>query len=239
MDVAGFLIIAFLSDMAGTVAGFGSSTIFLPFALLFHPFPEALFLVACAHVFGNIGRVGFFRAGLDRALLARFGLPSVAFSLLGALLVPHVPQQALKTALGAFVAAYAAATLLGYRSGLRPSPAVAVSGGVLSGFFAGILGTGGALRGAFLSAFNLPKETYIATAAAIAIATDLTRIPAYAAQGVDAGVWRVVPMLLVTSLAGAWVGRRLVRKLPAGVFRAVVAVALLAIGLKLASEAFL
>lgn len=233
---AAFLVIAFLSDVAGTVAGFGSSTILLPFALLFFPFPEALFLVACAHVFGNLGRVSFFRAGLDRKLLIRFGVPSVAFSLLGALAVPHVPQDALKAALGAFVAVYAAAALAGVKAELAPETKTAVAGGAVSGFVAGAIGTGGAIRGAFLSAFHLPKEVYIATAAAIAIATDLTRIPVYLAQGVDASAWPLVPALLATSLAGAWCGRAIVRKLPQAVFRATVLAALLLVGAYLAFE---
>ncbi len=49
-----FFIIAFLSEVAGTITGFGSSTIFLPLALFF---------VACTHIFGCIGRVTFFRRG--------------------------------------------------------------------------------------------------------------------------------------------------------------------------------
>lgn len=233
MGAIGFFIIAFVSDIAGTVAGFGSSTIFLPFALLFFPFPEALFLVACAHVFGNLGRVSFFRAGLDRGLLLRFGLPSVVFSLAGALLVPHVPQAALKAALAVFIFLYAAASLAGAKARIRPTSGAAVAGGVTSGFFAGIIGTGGALRGAFLSAFRLPKEAYIATAAAIAIATDLTRIPVYVAQGVEASVWPYVPVLLITSLSGAWLGRRIVRRLHQAAFRKLVLAALLLVSVKL------
>ncbi len=227
---AAFFAAALLSDALGTVAGFGSSTIFLPFALLFFPFPEALFLVACAHVFGNLGRVSFFRSGLDRKLLLRFGVPSVVFSLLGALLVARVPQDALKAALGGFIAVYAAASLAGARLHLRPDAGTAVAGGAASGFVAGLIGTGGAIRGAFLSAFLLPKEVYIATAAGIAIATDLTRIPVYVANGVAASVWPYVPVLLLTSLMGAWVGRAVVRRLPQAVFRKVVLVALLIVG---------
>jgi len=36
----------------------------------------------------------------------------------------------------------------------------AVCGGMLSGLFAGFFGVGGAVRGAFLTAFDLPKEVY-------------------------------------------------------------------------------
>jgi hypothetical protein len=39
----------------GTMAGFGSSTIFLPLALFFVDFKTAIVLVAIFHLFGNIG----------------------------------------------------------------------------------------------------------------------------------------------------------------------------------------
>lgn len=108
-----FQLAAFLASAAGTIAGFGTSTILLPIAVLVFPFPDALFLAAVAHVASSLGRVTFFKAGLDRGLLARFALPSVLFSMLGASLVPRVPHGALQAALGGLVLAYAATALAG------------------------------------------------------------------------------------------------------------------------------
>ncbi|HPX77583.1 MAG TPA: hypothetical protein PL055_02310 [Methanobacterium sp.] len=54
-----FFLAAFLSIVVGTVAGFGTSTIFLPVALFFLDFQTALVLVAITHISGNIGAVGF------------------------------------------------------------------------------------------------------------------------------------------------------------------------------------
>ena len=59
------LAAAFLSEIIGTTAGFGSSTIFLPLALFFVDFKTALVLVAFFHLFGNIGRIAFFRKFID------------------------------------------------------------------------------------------------------------------------------------------------------------------------------
>jgi uncharacterized membrane protein YfcA len=41
-----FFIVAFISEIIGAIAGFGSSTIFLPLALFFVDFETALILVA-------------------------------------------------------------------------------------------------------------------------------------------------------------------------------------------------
>src|SRR3989344_1723070 len=101
-----FFAAAFLSEVLGTIAGFGSSTIFLPLALLFFDFKTALVLVALLHIFGNISRISFFRYGLDKHTLLTFGVPSVILSLIGALLVSYLNQEMLKGVLGLFLAAY-------------------------------------------------------------------------------------------------------------------------------------
>src|SRR3990172_9302930 len=95
-----FFLSALFAEIVGTLAGFGSSTVFLPLALLFFDFRTALTLVAFFHIFGNATRIGFFRRGLDRKLLVKFGIPSAVFSVICALLVAHIAQDALKAALG-------------------------------------------------------------------------------------------------------------------------------------------
>jgi uncharacterized membrane protein YfcA len=72
-----FFISAFISEIIGTAAGFGSTTIFLPIALFFVDFKTALVLVAVFHVFGNLGRINSLRHGLDRKIIITFGIPSV------------------------------------------------------------------------------------------------------------------------------------------------------------------
>src|SRR3989344_8827352 len=169
-----FFLSAFISEIIGTTAGFGSSTVFLPLALLFFDFRTALVLVAFLHLAGNIGRIGFFRHGLDKNLIIKFGLPSVLLTLVGALLVSQLNQEVLKGILGIFLVLYSGYSLWKENLKFKATTTSAIVGGGLSGFLAGLIGTGGALRGAFLTAFGLPKEKYIATAASIALAVDLT-----------------------------------------------------------------
>ena len=103
----------------------------------------------------------------------------------------------------------------------------------MSGFLAGLIGTGGALRGAFLTAFSLPKEKYIATSAAIALAVDITRIPIYFAGGFLAShLFWYIPFLLMVALAGTFVGKQIVKKVPQKTFKKMVLVAILIIGIK-------
>lgn len=228
-----FMMSAFVSEIIGTIAGFGSSTIFLPLALLFFDFKTALVIVALFHIFGNIGRVSFFRHGLDKRTLVIFGIPSVVLTLIGALLVTYIPQDILKGILGVFLVIYAVVSLRKVNLQVKQSLFNSVIGGGLSGFLAGLIGTGGAIRGAFLTAFGLSKEKYIATAAAIALAVDLTRIPVYFAGGfLNSQYYWYIPFLFIIALSGSFTGKQIVKRVPQKKFRKIVLFAILFIGIK-------
>jgi len=232
MDIV-FFLIAFFSELVGTMAGFGSSTIFLPLALLLVDFKTALVLVAFLHIFGNLGRISFFRHGLDWNLILKFGIPSVLLTLIGALLVGYIPQEVLKGMLGVFLVVYAGLSLWKDTMQAKANTLSAIIGGAISGFLAGLIGTGGALRGAFLTAFRLPKEKYIATAASIALAVDITRIPVYLSQGfLESQYYWYVPILFIIAFAGSFTGKQIVNRIPQKQFRKLVLLAIVFIGIK-------
>ncbi len=221
-----FFFSAFIAEIIGTVAGFGSSTVFLPLAILFVDFKTALVLVALFHIFGNIGRASFFRHGLDKHILLIFGI-------VGALLVSYVSQDVLKGILGGFFVIYSVISL--WKEDIKVSTSMrnSIIGGGLSGFLAGLIGTGGALRGAFLTAFGLPKEKYIATAATIALAVDLTRLPVYFAEGfLSSQYYWYIPVLLIIAFCGSFTGKLIVKKIPQNRFRKIVLIAIFFIGAK-------
>lgn len=232
-----FFLSAYLAEIIGTVAGFGSSTIFLPLALVFLDFKTALVLVAFFHIVGNIGRISFFRHGLDKRLILTFGIPSVILTFIGASLVSLISQDVLKGILGLFLVGYATYSLIKENFSVPASTINAFLGGGLSGFLAGLIGTGGALRGAFLTGFGLPKERYIATAAAIALAVDLTRIPVYLTQGfLTSQYYRYLPVLLVLAIAGSFTGKQVVKRFSQKVFRKIVLTAIILAGIKFIAD---
>ena len=98
-----------------------------------------------------------------------------------------------------------------------------------------MFGIGGAIRSMFLTAFDLPKAVYIATAGAIGILVDSTRIVTYFIGGttLPAKLWYGLLVFIPTSFIGANVAKGIVEKIPQEKFRTVVAVFLLAIGIKL------
>jgi hypothetical protein len=227
------LVIGFFSEVVGTMAGFGSSTIYLPLASYFVDFRTALVLVAIFHLFGNVSRITFFRHGLDRRVLLVLGVPSFLLSLVGATLVGDLSPTLLRLLLGLFLIALSVLFLVQPKLAFPANTKSLALGGGISGFITGLIGTGGALRATFLTGLHLRKERYIATAAVIALGTDATRIPAYLAGGfLTAQYYAFLPALLGIALAGSFVGRRIVGRVDQAKFKKLVLLAVMLASVK-------
>jgi uncharacterized membrane protein YfcA len=228
-----FFISGLIAEIIGTMAGFGSSTIFLPLALLFVDFKTAIILVSIFHLFGNLSRIIFFREGFDRRVILQFGVPSVLLSLLGAFLIGVLPHPVLKLILGIFLITTSASFLIKPRIKLPANTGTFIAGGSTTGFITALIGTGGALRATLLQGFNIEKVKYIATAATIALATDITRIPVYILQGfLTQQYYLYLPILFVIALAGSFIGRKIVKKIDQEKFRKMVLVAIILVSIK-------
>ena len=235
MEILAIVLLTLVASTVGTMTGFGTSTLMIPVLVSFFPPAQAIFLVAIIHWFGDIWKVALFRKGFDLRLFAVFGVVGLATSYLGAAISLGADEQMLLRLLGAFLAVYAVFLIARSKFRMPPGGVTAISGGALSGFFAGLFGIGGAIRGVFLSAFDLPKATYIATAGAIGILVDSTRIVAYLRGGTTLPrelLWGLL-LFIPASFIGAKVAKRVVERIPQERFRTIIAVALLAVGFKL------
>jgi uncharacterized membrane protein YfcA len=229
-----FFITAFLTVVIGTVAGFGTSTIFLPIALSFVDFKTALVLVAITHLSGNLGATTFFRHGLDKRLISLFGVPSIILTVIGAYLVVYISQNILEILLGISLLVFSIYSLVRPNFKVKAAKINTIVGGSLSGFLQGLMGIGGPLRGAFLISYNLEKFKYIATLAAIAVIIDATRIPIYFANGLlGPQFYYYIPILAVIGIAGSYTGKRIVNKIPQNIFKKVVLVGIALVSLLL------
>jgi uncharacterized membrane protein YfcA len=231
-----FLACAGFAEVVGAMAGFGAATVLTPLAMLFLNAKTALAVVAAFHLFGTCSRLLFFGRHIRWSTWAQFGLTGVVCSFLGAHVAARLSPAAVELLFGSFLLLYVAGDLLlPGRLRLPAAPLTLVSGGAVSGVVAGLLGTGGAIRAACLLAFGLPQVVYLGTSAAIALVVDATRLPVYVAEGlIPSSLGPVLVSLAPVAFAGAWMGQRLVRRLPAAGFHRFVLVLLALMGLKLA-----
>jgi uncharacterized membrane protein YfcA len=230
-----FLFVSFLAAIGATLAGFGSSTLLIPVAVSFFDLKMAVFLVACFHLFNNLFKIRIFWNKIDFRTVILFGIPSIIFAFVGARFITVMPLKTVKSILGIFLICYALFTLVKPKFSVRESRANAFLGGSLSGFLAGLIGMGGAIRSSFLVAFNLPKEVYVATSAMVAVVIDLTRIPTYIfTRAVEwSSEFILIPLLVLSAYFGVRVGKLLLNKINQETFRRIVSAALLLVGIKI------
>lgn len=235
IDYAIFLIASFLAAAGATVAGFGSSALLIPVAFSFFDLRIAIFLVACFHLFNNLFKIRLFWDKIDFRTFLFFGIPSICFAFGGAALIALLPIDLISKILAMFLIVYAVYSLVKPKLSIKKSPRTAVLGGSLSGFFAGLIGLGGAIRSSFLVAFDFPKEVYVATSAMIAVVIDFTRIPTYILTGsVQASPdLYLIPLLIVSAYFGVRLGKILLNRIDQQTFRRIVAIALFLVGVKL------
>ncbi|SJZ74419.1 sulfite exporter TauE/SafE family protein [Novilysobacter spongiicola] len=226
-----FLALALLAEVAGTVGGFGSSVFFVPIANFFFDFESVLGITALFHLASNASKLGLFRAGIDRRLLLQMGVPSVLCAVLGGLAGTLVDTVWLERLLAVFLIVFSGWLLFRPSVSFAPTATGAVIAGAVSGGMAGLVGTGGAVRGLAMAVFNLPKEVFVATSAAIDMGIDLSRALVYWRNGyihADDLVW--IPLLAIVALAGTWLGRRVLRRVPQSAFRRIALLLVFLIG---------
>lgn len=223
MEHITFFILLFLAEILGTLGGFGSSILLVPIITYYFGFQQALLFTAAIHVVSNLWKVVLFRHGLLKQLLINFGIPSIIAVVCGALLSGYLADYIAEGALGVFLTGMSLFLLLKPAFVVKPTRTNAAVGGGISGFVAGLLGTGGAIRGLFLSAYDLNVSAFIATSAFIDLGVDASRFVVYLIQKpmIDGALGYIIPVIIL-SLAGNFIGKWLVDRINQKTFRYIV-----------------
>jgi hypothetical protein len=86
-------------------------------------------------------------------------------------------------------------------------------GGTVSGFLAGLVGTGGAIRGLTLAAFELEKNAFVATSAVIDLGVDASRAGIYIWNGYfQSEHIKLIPMFIAIAFVGSYIGKLILAK---------------------------
>ncbi len=230
-------VLAFISETVGTVTGFGSSTFFVPTAVFFESFHLVLALTAILHVFGNLSKLLLFRSGVEYKLMVKLALPSILLAGAGALLTRFVPIEILKIFLGLILMFLAAVLILMKSSITRLSQRSGIILTAVSGFFTGLVGTGGAIRAVALASMEFEKSSFVFASAAIDIGGDILRAGIYLSQGyMNWDQWFYLPLLGTAAVLGAWSGRHLLKLMHQSQFERAVAVLIFLSGSALVAE---
>ena len=227
-----FVLLAIVAEILGTVGGFGSSVFFVPVANFFIDFKSVLGITALFHLASNVTKIAFFKKGLDKKIILQLGVPAVLFVTVGAFFSKYIDVTFLTYILGGFLIVLSLFFLIFKSAVVKATTMNAVLGGVFSGLSAGILGTGGAIRGITLAAFKMKKEKFIATSAVIDLGVDFSRTIVYYYNGyMRKDLLYLVPILIIVSVIGTWIGKRILNRISQDQFRYIVLFLILGIGI--------
>lgn len=168
--VVAFSLLALIAEILGTVGGFGSSLFFVPIASYFLDFHSVLGITALFHVSSNLTKIAMFRHGFDKEIILWMGMPAVVFVVVGAYWSQFVYTLWLERILGFFLIGISVLFFFFRNFRIEPNRTNSILGGVVSGLAAGLLGTGGAIRGLTLASYQLKIQVFIATSAVIDLA---------------------------------------------------------------------
>ncbi|MCF8433889.1 MAG: sulfite exporter TauE/SafE family protein [Crocinitomicaceae bacterium] len=218
--------------MIGTISGFGSSVFFVPVAAYFFDFHSVLGITAIFHVFSNLSKIYFFKRGVNWNIVLYLGIPAIIFVSIGAYLSKFFDSTLLELILAVFLIGFSILFLIAQNVIIKPTHTNSIIGGSISGFVAGLLGTGGTIRGMTLAAFNLNKDVFIATSAFIDFGVDLSRGIVYFSNGyMHWHDMKFVLILIAVSIVGTYIGKKVLDRVSETTFKRIVLFVILGIGI--------
>ncbi len=228
-----------VSVFAGALAsitGFGVGSLLTPVFLWWLAPHEAVAAVGIPHVVATGARCMNLRREVDFKLLYNFGLASAIGGLAGAVVQGRFGSRILTAVLGVLLILSGFSELRRRAFPIPDATSWRMVGGLLSGFFGGLVGNQGGIRSAALLGFRLDPKKFVATATAVALIVDSVRLPFYLMNYHHAlrGVALQVALSTVGVFIGTFWGVKILKQIPEQSFRQIVGVLLIVLGISLA-----
>ncbi len=234
-------VAAVVAGAIASIAGFGIGSVLTPVLSTQFDVRLAIAMVSLPHLAGTFVRLLILRTRIDRNVLLGFGTASALGGLVGAALQTIVRSSALAVIFGLLLVVAGIGSFTGFARRMRFSGRrSALVGGALSGLLGGLVGNQGGIRAAALLGFDVEREAFVATATAVALIVDGARIPIYlATQGAALALhWPLIALLAAGAVVGTLAGGWTLRRMSDAIFRRLVGVLLLVLGVYTLARAF-
>jgi uncharacterized membrane protein YfcA len=216
----GLTALAGFTGAFGVVAGLGGGVLLIGVMATIFP-PAVLIPLHGAVLLGtNLGRSIMMRREILRHLLPAFMSGALVGAIIGGNVVVELPTGIMQTTLGVFIL---------YLCWFPPPAAIAYSP---RKFFA--LGAGGSLLAPFVAAACPDRQQFVATHAFLMTFVHALKILVFGFLGFTLMQYLplILPMIAV-SIAGSWVGRIVLRRMPEALFRRIFQIVLSLLAVRL------
>jgi uncharacterized membrane protein YfcA len=214
------------------VSGFGIGSVLTPLFESQYDIKLAVAAVSVPHVIATAVRLWRLRRDVDPTVLKSFGLMSAAGGLTGAVLQRYAAAPGLTLMFAALLIFVGVLQLTGLSERMRFGKRTGWVAGVLSGALGGLVGNQGGIRSAALLGYDLSPARFVATATAAGLIVDAARMPVYVITE-HGRLIALTPLMAIASVGaviGTFAGARLLKRIPPHLFRTIVGVLVLALG---------
>src|SRR5262249_50114054 len=164
-------VLFFASLAAGVIAaisGFGIGSVLTPVIATDIDTKAAVAVVSIPHFIGTLFRFVRLRHHINRSLAFTFGIASAIGGLAGAVLNAYINAEILGYVFGGLLVFAGLTGVTGFAEKMELQGLWRWIGGFVSAGFGGLVGNQGGIRSAAMLGFELSKESFVATATAIA-----------------------------------------------------------------------
>lgn len=223
-------VAAFGLAVLSAVAGFGGGVLLLPVFTGLFGLRVAVPVLTLTQLSSNAARVWLNRGELRRRLVGWFAVGAVPCAVAGGLALAHAPLGSLQRLLGVFLVGVVVWRRLNPHP-RKPADPAFVAVGAASGLGSALLGSVGPLTAPFFLAYRLTRAAYIGTEAASALTMHVAKLAAYGAGDLlSPKVLLYGAVLTPATLAGAWVGKKIVARVSDRLFVVIVEAGLVVSG---------
>jgi len=226
------VIAALVASTMAAVTGTGGGVLLLPVLVATLGVRDAVPAYTLAQFVGNLSRVWFNRRELELRPVGWFALGAVPMAIAGGLLFTQIDEQLLRRILGAFLIG----TVVWRRLNSAPKgegfPANRFSliGGLFA-FVSALVGSAGPFLAPFFLSYGLVRGAYIGTEALSTAIMHITKMATYGSSGAFAQGAVVAGILLgPVMIAGSYLGKLLVDRIPERFFVGMVEVVVVVFG---------
>jgi uncharacterized membrane protein YfcA len=220
VDLAFVLAIGLVAGTISGIVGFGSSIMLMPVLVITYGPLKAVPIMAIASILANLSRVLAWWRDVDWRAVAAYSATGIPAAALGARTLLVLPPRFVEAALGAFFLA-----MIGARRWLaihhrRISLAHLAMIGLPIGFLTGIVVTTGPISAPVFLAHGLVKGAFLATEAAGSLGIYAAKSVVFRTFGALPGDAIAQGLVIGASLmAGSFLAKRFVLRIPAERFR--------------------